>query len=475
MKCQWSESAPRGAEPEGFYVRNRPLIISLVALVVVLAGAVVFLLVRPAAEPASSPAAVGTGTGVGGVAGTVGSDAAFGGSAFGATGSSGAVRVHTVAATEGHVGRPVRLTGNVAPARDVTLVSKVPGTVLWTVGGMGTRVEAGDPVMRLDDTELQLALAQATAGYAAAQANLARLEAGASAEEVAQVEAAVEQARLGLARVATMLERQERLFEQGVIPEETLLSVRTEHDVARLQYESALQQLALVRRGAGKEERDAVRAQVRQAEVAVQLAEQQLADTVIRAPFSGLLASQPAQTGMLIGGGTPVAGLVDIDEVVIEANVGEREVNDLQVGDEVIVTVDALRPGEFVGVIDAIAPVADRQTGTFPVRFVVANPDHALKPGMVARVSLEAGRVGPGPVVPADALVSRGGNAFVYVPTTDGAGRQIVRERLVTVQASSGGAALLRSGLNVGETVAVPLPGVTLRDGTLIQIVREEL
>src|SRR5690606_16779421 len=121
------------------------------------------------------------------------------------------------------------------------------------------------------------------------------------------------------------------LFAQGVIPEETILSVRTEYEVARLQYETAKQQLQRVERGATEEERRAVRAQVQQAEVAVHLAEQQLADTVIRAPFSGLLAARPVQVGTLVGAGTPVAAIVDIERVIIEAGVSEREINQLAV------------------------------------------------------------------------------------------------------------------------------------------------
>jgi len=446
-------------------VRNRPLTIGLVAVIVLLLGTIGFLLAQQSKEGAPAATTVG---GPGGTADAVGGTAAV-----------RAVNVAAVAAVEDAVGRSVRITGNVKPYRDVTLVSKVPGTVVWTAGSMGARVEEGEPVLRLDDTELRLQLAQAEAGYAAARANLARLDAGAAEEEIAQVESAVEQARLGLERAATMLERQERLFAQGIIPEETLQNVRTEHDMAQLQYESALQQLNLVRRGASKEERDALAAQVQQAEAAVQLARQQLNDAVVRAPFTGLLASQPAAIGTLIGAGTPVAGLVDIDQVIVEASVGEREINDLQVGDTVTVTVDALAgpagDGRFDGVIDAVAPVADQQTGTFPVRFLVDNEGHGLKPGMVARIELEAGRRVSGPVVPEAAVVRRAAGSFVFVPVTGADGRQIARERPVTTGVSGGGNVLIQRGLSLGDVVLVPEAGATLRDGDVIQIVREEL
>lgn len=460
--------------PEGSSVRDRRVVIALVSVIVVLAASVVFLLVHNGKSTTSV-----AGTAVPGAASiSSGTDRLSGSDVLSASNTNRdvpAVRVTTV--REGVVGRTVRLTGNVAPARDVTLVSKVPGTVMWTAGEMGTRVEAGDAVVRLDDTELQLAYEQSKAQHAAAAAQLARLEAGASAEEIAQVEAAVEQARLGLERIASVLAKQEELFAQGIISEETILGVRTEHDVARLQYEAARQQLALVKRGATQEERNAVRAQVQQAEVAIKLAEQQLADTVIRAPFSGLLAAQPVQVGTLIGGGTPVGGLVDIDTVVIEANVGERDVNGLRVGQSVNITVEALGGLQIKGVIDSIAPVADRQSRAFPVRFVADNSDHRLKPGMVARVEVQVGveGVGEAPLVPANAVVNRSGRSVVFVLQTEAGGRTIVRERQILPGETAGGFVAVRSGLAVGDVIVANSAQQNLSDGTSVRVIGEDM
>lgn len=362
-------------------------------------------------------------------------------------------------------GRTVRLTGTVLPQRDVTLVSKVSGTVEWVAGDMGDRVEAGEPVVRLDAAELSLALTQARAQLAAAEANLARLEAGASDEEIAQVRAAVEQAELGLSRLADTLARQEQLFARGVIPEETLLTLRVEHELARLQYESAQQQLKLVERGASAEERRAVRAQVQQAEVAVQLAERQLDDTVIRAPFSGLLAVRPVQVGAIIGAGTPVAHVVDIDHVIIEAGVSERDVNHLSVGQAVQVRVDALGGAAVPGAVDAVAPVADQQTRNFPVRFRVENADHRLKPGMIARVEIPLDSAPVGPAVPQAAVVQRGGRSTVYVLEQDVLGRFVVRERTVTPGTPAGGFVTV-AGVSVGDVVV--LSPDALQDGAVV-------
>lgn len=435
-------------------MRNRTGLVALIVVIIVAVGLAAWWWLRPEAEPTASTAvspAASTGSSVP--------------ASSGAAASAELPAVRAVTVSEGTTGRTVRLTGTVMPQRDVTLVSKVPGTVEWVAGDLGDPVEADQAVVRLDSTELTLAMAQSQAQLAGAEANLARLEAGASDEEIAQVRAGVEQAELALTRISDTLARQEQLFAQGIIPEETLLSLRMEYDMARLQYETVQQQLQLVLRGATDEERRAVRAQVEQARVAVRLAEQQLADTVIRAPFSGLLAIRPVQVGSLIGAGTPVAHVVDIDQVFIEAGVSERDINHLSVGQSVLVRVDALGDTPVPGVVDAVAPVADQQTRNFPVRFRVDNADHLLKPGMIARVEVQLDAASIGPAVPQAAVVQRGGRSVVYLLDTDASGRFVVRERPVTVGTPTAGLVAV-SGVSVGEVVV--LAPDTLRDGSVV-------
>lgn len=451
-------------------MRKRTGLIVLLIVVIIGAGLAAWWWTRDtAATVAGTSSAVSPSSTASPPAGSgTSGDASIGAASSGLASRPDVVAVRAVTVADGTAGRTVRLTGTVTPQHDVTLVAKVPGTVQWVAGEMGTRVEAGEPVVRLDDTELSLALAQSEAVLVAAEANLARLEAGAQAEEIAQVRAGVEQAGVALSRIGETLARQEQLFEQGIIPEETLLTLRTEYEVARLQYETAQHQLQLVTRGATAEERRAVRAQVQQAEVAVRLAEQQLSDTVVRTPFSGLLAIRPVQVGSLIGAGTPVAHVVDIDQVIVETGVSERDVNRLSVGQSVQVRVDALGEAPVPGVIAAIAPVADQQTRNFGVRVRVDNPDHRLKPGMIARVDVALDQSSMGPSVPQSAVVQRGGRPAVYVVETESSGGFVVRERIVDVGAPAGGL-LSVTGVAVGEIVV--LAPDALRDGVIVQLV----
>nr|MBO2478131.1 hypothetical protein [Bacillota bacterium] len=414
-----------------------------------------------AAPTGAAPAAV--------AASTAGTGAATQGAAASA---SDFVTVRAVTIAEEPLGRTVVVTGTVMPNQEVTLVAKVPGTVRWVAGDLGARVEAGQPVVQLDDKELRLSLEQRRAALAAAEASLARLLAGAAEEELAQARAAVAQAEAGFERVAETLARYEVLYQQGIISADAFEAVRTEHEVARLQLESARQRLILMERGATREDIQVAEAQVQQARVAVELAEQQLADATIRAPFTGLLASRPPVVGSLVGAGSPVASLVDIDRVLIEAGFTEREVNGLAVGQAVRVQVDALGNEGLSGTVVAISPVADRVSRAFPVRFAVDNPGHRLKPGMVARVEAEVERV-VAPVVPRSAVFARSGRHVVYVIEERGS-ELVVRETPVTVGLEAGDRVAVTEGLVPGVRVAVPEPGMLLRDGARVRVIQEE-
>lgn len=453
-------------------MRARVLLIVIPILIV--AGAAVWWVTRDAAGPTGTPVA-SSGGAVSVETGTGGTGTGSAGTAAPGQGLSApeVVPVRAFTIHEQVLGRTVLVTGTVMPNQEVGLVAKVPGTVQWVAGDLGDRVEAGQPVVRLDDTELRLSLEQRRAALVAAEASLARLVAGAAEEEIAQARVAVAQAEATLAQVAETLARYEVLYAEGIIAEDAIEAVRTEHEMARLQLEAARLRLTLIERGATPEDRQAAEAQVQQARVAVELAEQQLADAVIRAPFTGLLASRPPAVGSLVGTGTPVAAVVDIDRVIIEAGFSEREINGLYVGQPVQVRVDAL--GEVLtGTVVAVSPVADTGSRAFPVRFAVDNPDHRLKPGMVARVEAEVERTAPTPVVPRAGVFTRSGRPVVYVLQETRAGEWVVRETPVSLGLDAGDYVAVAGGLTAGDRVALPEPGAFLRDGSRVQVTREE-
>lgn len=388
-------------------MRNRIVITILSVLVIVLAGTVAWMASRP---PAVQPV-----------------DRAE-------TSVDQRVEVTAAAVELQELTKTERFTGFVTPLHDVTAVSRVAGTVEWIVGDIGTPVKAGDPLVRIDDSDLRLQLKQAEAALTQAEASLERMRRGASDEERKQVEATVQQAEAGFQLAEESFRRAEFLYKEGAIPRDAFEQAESQYSMARSQLEAARQMLAQVERGASAEELRAMEAQVVQAQVAVEFAQKQLSDAVIKSPIDGNIALRHTQVGATVGAGTPVMTIVYMDEVIVQIGVSDRLVNALKPGDEVRVTIPALSNEDFTGKVQAVSPIADQQTRLFPVRIVVPNPDHRIKPGMVANVEVAVERTEPVPTVPQSAVVYRDGKALIYVIQPDGR----VVERPVKLGLASG-------------------------------------
>lgn len=364
--------------------------------------------------------------------------------------------------------RTTTLTGIVMPKSTVTVVSRVPGRVEWLVGDVGTYVAAGEPVARLDDGDLRLQLKQAEAMLAQAQATLDRVRAGASEEELAQAEASVAQAEAAFRLAEESFTRAEYLWAQGVIAKDAYDSAKSQYDMANSQLEAARQMLAKVQRGASPEEVRAVEAQVAQAEAAVELARRQLADAVITAPVAGTVAVRHTEVGAMLGTGSPVVTLVDIDTVVVQVGVSDRLVNAVHAGDAVRVEVAAL-PGEvFTGEVISVSPVVDEQTRLYPVRIRVANPEHRLKPGMMATVEVTTERAEGVTAVPESAVVYKDRVPYIFIVRSDGT----VQQRAVTLGLAAGGWIAV-SPAEPGELVATTRQAF-LADGVRVRVERED-
>lgn len=345
------------------------------------------------------------------------------------------VQVHTspevvvTSVVETELSRRSRFTGTVAALREVVVATRVPGTVEWVIDDLGTRVQEGDALARIDETDLRLQVRQAEAVLAQAQAGVDRLRAGASEEEVRQAQATLQQADLGQRRAADNLARIETLYTQGAVSTDALEAARSQHAIATAQVEAARQVVAGMQRGARSEEIRAAEAQLAQAEVALEMAGRQLDDAVVRAPFAGVVAARMVQQGASAGSGTPVVSLVYLDEVAVHVGVTDRMVNHFRVGDSVDVTVQALGAAPLRGRVSGVSPVADRQTNLFTVRITLPNEDHRLKPGMAAAVEIAVERSNLAPVVARSAVTSRGGRQVVFVVNDEG----VVEERSVSV------------------------------------------
>ena len=335
-------------------------------------------------------------------------------------------------------------TGYVVARRMATVSAKVPGKVREVLIEEGQRVEPGQVIATLDpiDAEQQRTLS-------ASQLQAARSQA-------AGVQAQLKEAEANAARL-------------GALVGQKLVS--------RAQYEQAIAQ------------RDSLRAQLataqRNAQVAadgLRISAQGVDNTIVRAPFAGVVIAKAAQPGEIVspmaaGGGftrTGIGTIVDMDSLEVEVEVGEAFIGRVKPGMPTETVLNAYQDWKIPGKVIAIIPAADRGKATVKVRVGIDAKDARIVPDMGARVSfLEEAKpvqadVKPGVLVPAAAIVERDGKDVAFA--IDG---EAVQQRTLKLGRTLGDDREVLEGLSGGDAVVLD-PPEQLADGSRVRIAREE-
>jgi len=348
------------------------------------------------------------------------------------------IAVRTVAVRESTTTGPTTLlnaTGYVTARREATVSSKVTGKILEVLVEEGKRVEVGEVLARVDSSNTEASVRLAEAQLAATRQALTETD-----------------ANLALAELD--FRRQHELAEKNII---------STADLDRA--ESGARAL----RG----RRDRLVADIAVAERQVDVWKQQLDDTIIRAPFAGIVTSKNAQPGEMISpmssGGftrTGVCTLVDMSSLEIEIDVSESYINRVEPGQPVSATLDAYPDWKIPAHVIAIIPTADRQKATVKVRVGFDQLDPRILPDMGVKVAFQALAAAAGAVpvrsitVPRTAVRSREGRDVVLVVEN---GRAL--QRAVAVSGRNGEEVTLSAGLSSGERVITEGP-VDLADGS---------
>jgi membrane fusion protein (multidrug efflux system) len=212
--------------------------------------------------------------------------------------------------------------------------------------------------------------------------------------------------------------------------------------------------------------RDEAENNLRVAEAAVQLAEAKLAKTEIVAPFSGIIGLRSISVGDYVKEGQDMVNLESIDPLKVDFRVPEVYLRQVQVGQALQVTLDALRGDKgYEGRVLAINPLVDAAGRSIVIRAQVKNQDAALRPGMFARVRLLTSAQQDVLVVPEQVIVPQGEEQFVF-RVVDG---KAVRVKVVTGQRRDALVEVV-SGLNAGDVV-VSAGQLKLRDGAPVSVI----
>jgi len=210
------------------------------------------------------------------------------------------IPVQVARVERGEIKSFLTVSGLIEPKEIVRVFAKSIGQAKEVLVQEGTRVEKDDILMRLDDEQIRLQVAQAKANLDVAEASLERIKAGARPQEINQAEAAVRQAKINLDSADENYQKMQKLFSEGAISEQQLDQAKNHFEIAQAQYEVASESYKLVSEGASPEDIKTVEAQVRQAQSALELARSQLNNSIVRAPISGSVTGISVKTGELV-------------------------------------------------------------------------------------------------------------------------------------------------------------------------------
>jgi len=319
-------------------------------------------------------------------------------------------------------------TGYVTARRQATVSSEVTGKVVEVLIEEGMTVAEGQLLARLDDSLLQAALRLSEAQLEAAE------------RSVTEIRVSLNEARQNLVRSTELRAR-------GLVSEQALENATAEVDglVARL--ESADQSIVV-------------------AERTVAIQQQQLDDTLIRAPFTGVVVNKAAQPGEMIspvsaGGGftrTGICTIVDMDSLEIEVDVNESYINRVRADQPVQATLNSYPDWQIPAEVITIIPAADRNRATVSVRIGLLTQDSRILPDMGVKVAFLTEAVPSEPaekaalLVPSSAVFERDGRSVVYL-VRDGS----TQRRTVEVTERTATQVSVAAGLAAGDRIVIEL------------------
>jgi HlyD family secretion protein len=348
--------------------------------------------------------------------------------------------VETVAVTMAYPSQSftvLNATGYVVAQRKAAVASKATGRLIWLGVQEGSRVRKDDVIARLEDLDVKATREQAAANVQVARANLTQ---GQAEQKDAE----------------TALKRSQGLLAEGFVSQAS-------HDIAVARYNKSTAQIASLQASIA-----AAVANLRGAQVAVE-------QTLIRAPFDGVVLTKAANVGDIV---TPfssaldskgaVVTMADMTTLEVEADVSESSLSKVRIGQPVEIQLDALPDKRFRGEVSRTVPTVDRSKATVMTKIRFLEPDARVLPEMSAKAAFLSKEVGDAertarPAVNPAAITNRSGRDVVFV-VKEGK----LAEVPIETGAKIGDLVEIRRGPQPGEKVVLR-PLEKLRDGTAVK------
>lgn len=385
------------------------------------------------------------------------------------------IKAETVTQRQLAFGIPTTGQIEATPDRKVAVTTPVTGTISQLMVKPGDNVSAGQAVAVLYSPELAGLGVEASTKRAEAEADVRKAQAGLrraqqNYEQQNKIAAAdIRQARTSLSFAQERYDKDQVLLERGAIPRRQLLDSETKLSEAK----------ASLAKAEGRLELSNALADLKNAQSDVQVAQSRLGlsdatyrtrlaqlgsssnpdgTVAIRAPISGTVADRAATQGESAANpGTPLMTIVNDSSVLATANVFEKDLDQIRVGQSVRVTVKSLPNRTFNGRVTVVGSIIQGQTRSLPVKAELDNPDGALKPGMFAKMDVITDRTYAAALaVPKSAIVDANGKNLVFHQEAGNKYEPVE----VTLGRTAGDLVEIKKGVKVGDRVVTQ--GTTL-------------
>jgi len=356
------------------------------------------------------------------------------------------------------------VTGLVEPAETVKVNAKVVGQVKEVLVSEGEEVQKGDILIRLDDEQISLQVAQANATLDSAKASLEKVRAGARPQEIKQAEAAMQQAKINLDSAEESFQRMEKLFSEGAVSEQQYDQAKGQFEIAQAQHQSAKERYELIKEGASEEDIKVTQAQVRQAQSALNIVKAQLDNTIIRAPIGGKVTAILAKTGEMISSAVPILTILDVSELYVKSGISEKDIASVRISQEVEILIDAFPRNQFKGEVVTKGAAVDPQSKTLEIRIKIIDPETEIPPGVFARANILIEKKANTLIIPDTALTRKKDGLFVFVVNGE-----MVEKRTVTTGITRNKQVEILQGLQKDEEIVI-LGNITLEDGDRVTV-----
>jgi membrane fusion protein (multidrug efflux system) len=323
----------------------------------------------------------------------------------------------------------------IAPVVDMTLSETVRGVgSLRPIQSVEIRPEAAGRIKAVHFQE---------GGFVSRNKLLFEIEEQRQVQRVASSRATLDQAETRLDNLRRNYDRIKTLYEQNLVSRDEYERVRTELDSAS--------------------------SEVARLEAQLDLAREDLGDTLIRAPFSGFISGRLVDPGAYVSLGQLLAVMYQTDSLEISFMTPERYSAEVRLGQEVMVEVSAYPGQRFRGEVNFVSPSVDESTRNFEVKAFIANPENRLRPGSFASAVLVLGYREAALVIPERSLVATRDGYIVFVADSK---KEQVESRRVSIGGRRPGMVEIVEGLSHGEHVVVT-GHMNLSHGFRISVVEE--